>query len=526
MVKDFSKKTGPKESAKERKLILLCMGELSHDAFSQMYMYLSAWHKQFIVSYRIDEKIIAYKWKQTTQLYIRIGREELAYSIAGTIIMTFRVELQSLLERLAQADKKERKSIIQSIKQCNIAICKIGDISFMKNVADIVKVKSIDETFIDKLDSDPYVINFKNVLVDIRTDEIRDRVPTDYFSRTLDYDYRDEPNPKKVKKLRTIIENTLNNNQKDIRAVLSYFGYCMVGHNFEQISLWLIGALACNGKSTLIAMFFLMFKIYCKKISNKTFERGFTKHHKQFAEVMNRRLVFLEEMSRKNMDLELFKDLIADPVLGSNEVMFGTTKDIPISFCFVFTSNNNPSFQNDAGIPRRGMIVETNSQFIPQEKYDKLIDKYNFHPMDKNLLKMIGADDECKLALFHIFYEYTKKYMSDNKLSHSRKPILRWKEICKQNDTMDSFIEQFYIITKEASDVIHKDVFLNDYKKYTGLGNLSFNNVLNDIKRLQITYDRMKQVSKLRGCLVGIKRNDVDIPMRKNIDTDQLDYDD
>jgi hypothetical protein len=84
---------------------------------------------------------------------------------------------------------------------------------------------------------------------------------------------------------------------------------------------------------------------------------------------------------------------------------------------------------------------------------------------------------------------------------------------------MAQFLENNYIETKNKDDIIHKDVFLNEYQKYFNLNNISWNTILSDIHRLGINYDRMKKRTisikngntetkkQLRGFIIGYKSN-------------------
>ena len=46
-----------------------------------------------------------------------------------------------------------------------------------------------DENFLDKLDRDPYLLFFKNRLIDFKTNEIRIGKPEDYLSRCANINY-------------------------------------------------------------------------------------------------------------------------------------------------------------------------------------------------------------------------------------------------------------------------------------------------------------------------------------------------
>lgn len=557
---DFqNRKLGPFYSNVEIAIKDNCLKELTHTSFAKLYYHISHYFGDYIVSCPVEDNLVIYMWDRKSTLYCKVKKPAVFTTMMDTMETYFRSWLSFITAEFQEIDpnlsKRKREEEMAKIRAKMVpfyeAINKVGTCSFMKEVAEKYIYLEKRDDFLEKLNSNPYVLNFKNGIIDMKedflclsedalykdlTDEelikymysysFRKRDPNrDFYTFCLDFDFRVDYDRKIYDELCTAITRICNDDNIDTELVKSYFGYSMVGVNSEQRSFWLVGPLASNGKSTLVRMFMCMFGAYSKKLNYRTFEKGYQKQHKQFAECKNKRFVFLEEISRKNMDIQLFKDIIGDPVLGSNEILFGTTEDINITFTFCFASNNNPSFQNDNGIKRRGMIVNTNNKFIDKNKYDKRKeenkDMTGYYVKDKNFLVKM-ENEAYKLALFHIFYDYALDYVKNGEIPEERmvRAIKAWEDICKENDTMKSFIDQFFEITKNSEDVIHKDTFLQYYQTYTGLGNISFNNILNDIKRLKITYDRMKQCNKLRGCLVGIKRNTEDIP-NKNDDPDK-----
>lgn len=536
--------------------LLKCLNEGTHRDFADMYYFLAHEWNVYINACQVGDKIVIYKWNIITCLYSKVKSSIIYTEMMDNFNDYFGSYLQDLKFKIketgkdASLSKRQKKEKLKKLHEEEAlyqkVMSKIGTCSFMREVADKYIHLEINkyDNFIDKLDSNQYAINFRNGIIDIKEDimyidsddyeesmttedvvncqqslSFRKREPLkDFYTFCLDFDFSPKYNVSIYDELCTIIYNICNNNDVDTELIKSYFGYSMLGINKEQISGWLIGPLSCNGKSTLIAMFMIMFSCYSKKISNKTFEKGFQKHHKQFAEIVNKRFVFLEEISKKNMDVDLFKDLVADKVLGSNEVLFGTTMDIPITFTFVFTSNNNPKFQSDNGVKRRGMIIEMNNEFLDINKIEKRRNRGQSvdrcHVKDKEILDRM-EDEEYKLALFHIFYEYAILYCLQKKILCCDEAIKRWKGVCKDNDPVKAVIEQFFVITGNNDDRIHKDEFLNFYKSKSRLENITFNNVLNDLKRLKVVYDRTKRIMvedpiskkkiSMKGVLIGIR---------------------
>jgi phage/plasmid-associated DNA primase len=261
-----------------------------------------------------------------------------------------------------------------------------------------------------------------------------------------------------------------------------------------------------------------MFHIYCRKLNYETFNKKFQKRYKQFAELEKIRFAWMEEIDRSKLDVQALKDCIGAENIGGNEIMYGTSKDIRIYFKLMFISNNNPKFTNDNGMKRRGLCMVHTNRFVSQDVYDKSPDKTCLYVKDTKLKKLFKTE-EYKLALFNILLPYAQRYYESKTLTNTDIFRTNWEDICCENDQMAQFLENNYIETKNKDDIIHKDVFLNEYQKYFNLNNISWNTILSDIHRLGINYDRMKKRTisikngntetkkQLRGFIIGYKSN-------------------
>ena len=155
----------------------------------------------------------------------------------------------------------------------------------------------------------------------------------------------------------TTIFHISNDNVDIVEFNLSWFAYCLTGITKEQKMLFIIGHTAGNGKSTLTTMFESAFNIYSKKIGNNKFDVNNNKKHKTFAGINKIiRYVYMEEMNKKKIDIDILKDFVDGNKIGSNEVMYGTTSDIIINCKLTVFSNHNPNFDSDYGMRRRGIL--------------------------------------------------------------------------------------------------------------------------------------------------------------------------
>lgn len=77
-------------------------------------------------------------------------------------------------------------------------------------------------------------------------------------------------------------------------------------------------------------------------------------------------------------------------------------------------------------------------------------------------------------------------------------------ELCE----MEHFIEDNYVVTNSKYDCIHKNVFIEHYKKYFNLTNIIPTTLIKDATYAGLVYDKNKQINGQRGFYIGIKRSD------------------
>lgn len=118
--------------------------------------------------------------------------------------------------------------------------------------------------------------------------------------------------------------------------------------------------------------------------------------------------------------------------------------------------------------------------------------------------------NDYKLAFFHILLPYTINYYEKGLIIPDIL-ISSFKELNDDNDKMKSFINTFYVKTDNDSDRISKNDFLSNYESHYKLKNISWFNLLNDIKRLGLNYDRQKRVNGVQGCITKLKLDNISV---------------
>jgi hypothetical protein len=147
-------------------------------------------------------------------------------------------------------------------------------------------------------------------------------------------------------------------------------------------------------------------------------------------------------------------------------------------------------------------------RFIPEHEYNKLKVKKNFFIKDSCCIDKFYVNDFYKLGFINILLPYTIEFYKNNKnIFIPDKVKHNFKDLCKDNDRMQQFIDEYIDITNDPEDIMSKDKFLSLYNtKYNK--KFEWKHIMSDVKRLGLNYDRKKRCKSIKGVIIGIKEND------------------
>lgn len=365
------------------------------------------------------------------------------------------------------------------------------------------------------INSNRNLISFKNGVYDLKNNEFRQRTRKDYCSFSLGYDYNNEINNTIMDEIKNILLNICNDDQEYFTFMMDWLGYCLTGETREQKTLFMIGHTASNGKSTIAHIFNLIFDAYSMKLDRRTFNSNYSKSHKQLAGIKYKRFLYIEELERSNLNVELLKDIV-DGKNIENEVMYGTSENIQIYGKLNLISNHDPIFKSDEGVKRRGLCMIFKNKFV--EKYDFEETHKGVYLLDPKLISKFENDDY-KVQFINLLLPHAHRYY--NKGLQIPVPIRKqFKDIANENDEMGEFLTNHCIITNNDDDRVLKTEFTDMYNSKFKT-NHKFHFLLSDLKNKGILFDRTKRKDGIKGCLVGLK-------LKNNlfVDGDNYDVDD
>ena len=341
-----------------------------------------------------------------------------------------------------------------------------------------------------------YNLHFKNGCYELNNKIFRKRKKSDYITKFLDWSY----NPIRDESKIAFIKNEFKKIQPNpihLNFTLGWLAYCLNGDTGMQKMKMNIGYSAGNGKSTEFKIHAMVFDIYTHKLDKRTFEDGFTKTHKQFYKLISEpiRLAYMEELSRKKLDVDLLKEVVDGDSLNV-EIMYGTSVQKPIQ-CVLSTCSNKDFNINspDAGILRRGLVQEYLSEFRESYEDDYVNHKYKTEINFENRYK----NDKYKNAYLQLLLD---NY--DNKDFIPKECSVNFKNIVAEYDTFQLDFENIFEITNNANDIMNRIDVLDLFNESAN-AKMKWKDFLAEMKRITIKYDRSKVKKHVKGCFIGVK---------------------
>lgn len=496
------------ESAKIFKRMNILISEISNHTVAQSILFFN---DEDIITTSVGEKKLIFIFDKKDKIYKIISHDVLRQKLFVNIREYTKFYRGNTLKEMYETkDGNVKGKLLEKVKMIDDLLRKIGTTCFMNGTIDLIVAdpKFRNDDILKIFDVKNDVVNFKNGLVDLKTGLFRTRTPDDYYTKTLDYDYVEKVNKKISENLKTIFSRICNDDEETTENIKIWLGYCMTGEIDQHRSMWFLGHSASNGKSTLLEAFDAMYHIYCCKLSNQAYELGYQKKHKQFIRLKNIRCAWIEELNKNKLNITDLKEHIGGKSIGGNEVLYGSAEDIIINFKLNFVSNYYPKFISDNGMIRRGYALEHTNRFVEQKTYDTSKNKKGLYIRDTTIKQLI-CKDEYKNALFNMLLPYATKYYT-NGFKDTNMNILddNWKRICFDNDKMSLFIGEKFEKTDDENDRIGKEDFLEMYRQHYELKKISFVNLLEDIKRINIIYKPQASIKGKKGVIVGLKKLD------------------
>lgn len=374
------------------------------------------------------------RWKKSHTINILISEELPKYYRGIKVSDTSFNNPENLMtdERL---DANARNQCVEQI------IRKLENVTFKNNILNqlVYLYKTRDPDFYQELDSNPYLIGFKNGIYDFRQNIFRKGQQEDYVTFSTNYDFieYDETHPQ-VNEIYKFLQKIIPN--KNVREyLLKVLGKALVGIPDEKFYIW-TGISGANGKSTLVNFLEHTLGDYTTSVdvAMLTNKRGNSSNASpDVIRLKGKRIFTFQEPEHDDK----LRTGILKQFSGGDTVIARELFKAPISFklqgTMIMCCNDLPSVSSvDGGTWRRIRVIEFKSRFCdnPMKENEYKVDpsiKYKIkewrpyfmsiliHWYNRVLYEGIHEPDEVKKA--------TSKYKAEND---------------KFNEFFDAFLEE------------------------------------------------------------------------------------
>lgn len=366
--------------------------------------------------------------------------QTLVTKVVGGIIEKYKSDLELETYRNAQMNEDEGKDKFDLDFQIKAHIIKkLEKIKLTENIKRESVTKIISgllymQGFSSKLDYNPYYLNVKNGIIDLRTGEIRERVPEDYCTFFIDIKYKGLK--KDTSHFDKFFDDITLNDQAYKKYLQKFLGYSITGLTKENIFAVFYGP-GGDGKTKLFNLIEKVLQNYYHvmdaeamiETGAKVSAGACTPH---LTGIERKRFSCCDESERDaKMNISKVKFLTG----GANKInivpKFKEQRKIIPEFQLVLGTNHLPQAKGgaDGGLARRMMIFPFLAEFKPQSEFKKTNPRHRLANMEieEELTEVIyefltwlvnGSVQYFKYGLKNdvpdIIKKYTNKYLTDN----------------------------------------------------------------------------------------------------------------
>lgn len=418
------------------------------------------------------------------------------------IIREFRKYIDETIKKIAiditeMDDEEDQKHLRKLILKYNSALTNCRS-SYICDIKKYLNTLLLDNEFTKKLDSNKYIIAFKNGILDLTDLSFKNHIePYDYISKTIPHDWI-EPNKTDIDFVKTTLKKITNWNDTHLEYYLSILGYAMTGDSDKEQNFWFFrGETAENGKSVIFEVLEKIMPNYVEKSNKEFLDKGYDLK-KEVPTWAGKRIIWVNELSTKPKDEDVVKAICDGTDYKYNRNYAIEAQKVSIGFKLFAVSNNTLNIKADNGIIRRFKLCQFGSQF----KIDNTIDDFENLQFirDKDLSNKLVT--QYKNALLYLIFQYSKLYYDEKCL----KPYpIEWKkdadEVMEENNEFQTwFLDTFELgknlkISREQLE-LNLSVQFKDRK------------IKDELKRMKIYFEYKSQErynSAKRGTYYGFE---------------------
>ena len=429
-----------------------------HAYFSDQYVCTSikskTWFEFRNHRWRMTEDAIRLRQKLST-VFAELYQRKIV--INNMAIQTLCENEENQTPEEQEATKAKVQELMLETKHYSQIIKDLKTNSIKESIMKEVRELYYDDEFLEKLDTNPYLIGFENGVYDLNKGEFREGRPDDYitFSTGNNYVEHDE-NSEAVIQVRDYLAKTFVDPQVR-HYVLSLLSSCLEGVNRqEKFRIWT--GTASNGKSKTLELFLKAFGNYCVKFPITMLTGGRAKSNAATPEIAmskGKRFAYLDEPDEgEHINVGLMKELTGGDKIKAR-ALYQEPIEFKPQFKMVLLCNDIPRVPaNDDGTWRRMEIVEFKSKFVDNPNPTN---PYEFKK-DMNLSEKM---EQWKEAFMSLLLEHYKTYRQEGMVV-PEEVIKYTAEFQKTCDAYAEFMDQYIKPSAEPTQVVSiADIYEN-----------------------------------------------------------------
>ena len=406
---------------------------------------------------------------------IRWEREEQGVSILLKISTELFDLFKGFLDKEKQTnnpddDNQNNASKLKHIKKVMLDLKKNG---FKESVLKECKVLFYNKNFIEKLDTNKYLIGFKNGVYDLKNHKFRQGMPEDYISRSLGIEYKDfDPDGDEVRIVYDFLEKVFPNSNVRTFFLNIYCDIFVGGNQRKQIMFWTGGG--NNAKSVTQIIFEKMMGDYAVKLEtqNVTGKRPTGgSANADIARLEGKRLCSIEEPSKKEeFNIGVLKHLSGNDTCYARD-LYEKGKDtrefLPLFKLVIICNDLPPISHDDQAIWNRVRVINFESTFCDADKGEFAPESYEEQlalkrfPMDKEF-----ADEKIPKILEPFAWVLLNHRKNLGCVIEPNEVKIATELFRRNNDTYRQFAEENIYLLKTTSENITINDLYSRFKQW------------------------------------------------------------
>lgn len=377
-----------------------------------------------VVRFSLATKYLFYTGKVWTENSLKVHRlvqsltEEQLRESVYKLNKAQKTENESAINGDDVANKKTKEAIKQAEKYRNFALKSRDTLRIKAVLKETAPMVEID---VSKLDSDGFMLNTPDGIVDLRTKELHQHKPTDYCTKITNA----SPSSLGAELFDDFIKIITCNDDSLAEYLQLIAGMCAIGKVFNE-NLVIACGRGRNGKSTFLNLLVKVLGDYSGNLSAETLTSNSRKNKSfEIAELRGKRIVLATELEEDRMlDTAIVKKLCSTDRIFA-EKKYKDPFDFEPSHTLILVTNHLPRvFASDDGTWRRLIVIPFNATISKNDDMRNYAE-YLYEKAGGAVLSWIidGAykfiKSHYKISMPEIVKQVTKDYRDENDWLHN-----------------------------------------------------------------------------------------------------------